>query len=498
MRIVRWLSIAASSAVLASGCTDSPDSTHSRSDALGRASFPTVLAPPTVTCDPSGGGITVSQDYQDGLGLWTYQSLVGDSTTIIISLGGSPVEEMILDGLDSTGATGGIVLFGSPIQGISTIAFTSDGQTVSEQVDGRIVQPLSTGDVQNASTGSLPAVTFADGGPPPTVTAPAGFFSDIGLIAAAAQTSTSECGLAPVVDGPAGSSGSPPFEPGHSSNVLGSSRCLGCNNNCALISVACLGAAGVACGSLGATLSAVPFLAVAVGITCGVLADIGCVGAKNACTDGCKNVGNPCCPINCGNSCCDFNETCLNAGSSLCCAPPYTICQGPAESCVNTSEAVCLASGAGCPIGMPTCGSGQDVVCCPTGICDGTTCDPALAITVNLSETSEGPRICTNGVGFTPGATVAVTYSGVPGQSGSFVAGYGQADPQGNFSFTDFSQVAGLVVCSDLVAFDSVTITAQDGTIPSGTGATTSAAVAAAFWCGNFATSGGSGTQSCP
>jgi hypothetical protein len=473
------------------------------------------------TVGTSGDTQTFTVGDNFGGGLVTYTQTVTSpvggpqTTTITTSLGGQALETETRVGPTAAGVLTSTVVFGPAVQGIHEVDLTTDGTTVNEVVDGRTLEPLLVASL-NPLTRTPPPIVFADGNPPPVVTADDGVPQALAGIAALANASLGVCGaptamlvtgVEPLIDPPP-----PPFEPGHTTDVSGLSSCQNCTGDCSANLVTCLAAASAAGAVAGAgTTLAIGWtgigILVGLGVDAGVTgtADAICGTMDNSCVDNCGNIGSGCCPQSCGTGCCAQSESCLDTGDGLCCSAGYKPCDGPAESCVDPTVAQCLPSGAGCPFGVATCGTGVDTVCCPSGICAGNTCasPPDFAITVALTETSFGPDLCINGTGFTPGAKVTITYSNVPE---NVVGGFGtampveappQVDAQTDFSLFDTGQGNSQVTCTQAQAFSAVTISATDGEIPNGTGNTTTTTVSAAFWCANFLTGGGSGTGTC-
>jgi hypothetical protein len=152
--------------------------------------------------------------------------------------------------------------------------------------------------------------------------------------------------------------------PAHFSFPSSSSQCNDCTNNCAL--------AGGGC-ELGVTLGCAPLLAIPIAggpLYAGCLAasTLACIAVATSCSDNCFNIGSACCPVACGPSCCDFDETCSDTGQGLCCSPGTQPC---GANCCQGNE-ICL-EGVCCPRGSTLCPDGTccDNICCGANCCQG-------------------------------------------------------------------------------------------------------------------------------
>jgi hypothetical protein len=160
--------------------------------------------------------------------------------------------------------------------------------------------------------------------------------------------------------------------PGHRANLSG--QCSACKSECYVIAEGCEAAGYVACSPL---LAASWFFGaglVAYG-GCVAVATAACVATADFCLNQCNNIGSACCPVACGNSCCNYSETCLDSRRGLCCSAGTMPCPGPQESCYDPTKEKCQPSGVGCPYGKE-CGNnccGEDETCVDpdTGNCCG-------------------------------------------------------------------------------------------------------------------------------
>jgi hypothetical protein len=140
---------------------------------------------------------------------------------------------------------------------------------------------------------------------------------------------------------------------GHFSYPDSTAACAACQGACGGAYLACT--AGCSTGT--------PF---------GVLCFAACLGAGTQCQKLCSTSGSkPCCPVDCGASCCHSSETCLNGPGALCCSSGKEACGG----------ALCCPQGTACVTGFPgpTCCNASNV--CGNACCgDGESClDPSLS-----------------------------------------------------------------------------------------------------------------------
>jgi hypothetical protein len=135
--------------------------------------------------------------------------------------------------------------------------------------------------------------------------------------------------------------------PGNHWNPRTSTRCVSCVNDCGAAEVACIAASTGAC----AALWVVPFIGGGLFAGCAAAATALCTAAAESCSSNCFNIGSQCCPVACGNSCCNSSELCLDSGQGLCCTAGTLPCYGPNKSCYDPRREKCLPSGAGCPVG---------------------------------------------------------------------------------------------------------------------------------------------------
>lgn len=239
-----------------------------------------------------------------------------------------------------------------------------------------------------------------------------------------------------------------------------------------------------------------PIVGVLVGTVCGESAIAACEGVQSACYAGCYNIGSGCCPVACGHLCCAGSELCLDPGAGLCCSAGYMGCNGSAVApvCFDPHQDVCLGSGETCAASANTCGTAGQQVCCPSGMCNGSTCAPAsnFGITVSAMTTAEGPVVCGTGVAFTPNGNVSIEYLDVPGEvDGGVIQGSSilRADGSGNITFTEDEFDENNLTCSSGLAGQVVIVQATDVA----SGHVTSGTVPANFWCFGAMGSIGSG-----
>jgi hypothetical protein len=126
-------------------------------------------------------------------------------------------------------------------------------------------------------------------------------------------------------------------------------------------------------------------------------------------------------------------------------------------------------------VGRKTCG----------GICGRATCFPgrSLGITVSATVTAFGPRVCTQGHGFSPAGTVHVEYQGIPFTTQPTPANSSPiiVDGTGSFSMRDSVQRYLGPNCSNAQITQDVIVQATDDTI----GATAKATIPGGYWCPN-------------
>jgi hypothetical protein len=453
----------------------------------------------TPTCSDGADGtrtLTATADFGAGpVTLTVTSTLPTDSTTPLttatVTINGQTVQAEQVSGPDDAGLTHVTIGYGTGFHGISELDAVGDGTSVTETVDGRQLQPFPGGDAQTLEQ-NPPALTFVDGQPGPTITIDAGVLQAIAAITSRAGAAADVCGMTEAFESmPLLQASLLPTVLGHTDNAQAFPACKSCQKSCKDIQVACIYSASLACGGAGAALAAIPFLGLGVAAACELTADAACNAASSSCKRSCNNIGSDCCPQACGNGCCDRSETCLNTGTSLCCDAGYTACPGQFQSCVDLTQDVCLGSGQGCGIGVPTCGTGAQEICCPSGLCNGNDCLPSgsLSMTVAATETLEGLTTCLKGVGFTPGATVQLTYLGIPVKGDVVTKTKVIVDGSGSFSLTDHSQDSGGVNCTvDEGSGPDVTLSVTDGSPAStvGTGHVVTATLPAIKWCLNF------------
>ncbi len=256
---------------------------------------------------------------------------------------------------DSAGLIRVTIDYGFGIDGIEHVEATTDGDVVQMAVDGRLVDPFPL---------SIdPEITFVDGQPPPTVDV-------VPRIGRAIQAIVEQTGAAAAAcqgdDGiQAVALASSPFggEPGHTSSEDDFGQCDGCLFQAGITYVTCMGAAGAVCGA------AVGWWNPFAGVACDLWLSNWCLTIEDDLVDDCKSPGGRCCPVGCGNYCCDTSESCLNASTGLCCSDGTQPCPGVSESCTDPDAEVCMSDGHSCPFAN-VCGEG----CCEASDCVNGAC----------------------------------------------------------------------------------------------------------------------------
>ncbi len=173
----------------------------------------------------------------------------------------------------------------------------------------------------------------------------------------------------------------PASVPGHKTDLSG--QCKACKEDCLGIMAGCDVGVGVACGAL----NLIPFFGTALFVACDLAGGLACAAGLDFCEKDCKNIGSACCPNNCGVSCCNYSEKCLDTSQGLCCSAGTEPCPGPQESCFNPRTEKCLPSGVGCPTGQ---------------VCGDQCCDSSTQLCINNS-CCPIPQVCPNGLCCQPG-----------------------------------------------------------------------------------------------
>jgi hypothetical protein len=285
-----------------------------------------------------------------------------------------------------------------------------DGITATGRLFGRDVLPFRLSQPPNT-------VQFADGRPAPVVTIEQDDLVLANQLANAMQTGVPPClggagAGTPVLGGAAPQTA--PDVLGHTSDPENSAACIACEDaGCGLTFGACTSANIVVDTSCGVFAP-----------ICFLLGEVACFGAGLLCQASCSM---PCCPVNCGNGCCDRNETCLNTGFQLCCSAGTFGC-GTDQCCNEGNPATgqppdtCLVGGphgaSCCPSGNPVC---NNACCNPGQVCapGNTCCDPQ---NLCLGQGNGTGGCCQNGDKCLQSGICCPAISGQPCGSGSDAA----------------------------------------------------------------------------
>lgn len=425
--------------------------------------------------------LAATQDSPNGLAEMTVSTFTpaqGTSKIVVkVTVDGQPVITETLGGIDPSGSASITVDYGAAFHGISKLSLMDDGTTISGSIDGRTLVPFA------ASSASDPEpIRFADGNPAPDVTVDPGTLKLVDSLADSIQAGSSTCEGIPVTL--AAMPEDPPVEPGHLTSTSSLETCQSCRGGCKNDYIECYTLGNTDCTGVGVALALeVPILGIIVGPACALGVNYACDKKFTSCKDDCMEPGHGCCPKACGNGCCDSSEECLDSAATLCCSPGHTPCPGPKESCVDLTAAVCLGSGQGCEIGVPTCGSGVETTCCPSGLCDGSKClpEPTFGLEARVTATETGPDICGDGHGFIPGALVHIEYLDIPGLGNAPGSRSYTADANGDFSFSEdnFNDFLFGGCTTEQLQGGQVTVKATDTT----NGFSTSTTIPSAYFC---------------
>jgi hypothetical protein len=304
----------------------------------------------------TNSGQTVKLDFQTSL------LILGQpvDTTGSFSLGATDVLSFTLSQTTNGSATVELQ-YGTFFSGIKAVTYSFHNNIINGNVDGRVLN-------QFGPSSSNTTLTFADGHGTPNVRiapelATSNFNSSLQDIQSRILSNES-CNM-PLAR-------SVPFtdtqllsdlqfrqnnldysqDPGHSSNTMGSVGCVVCTTELGLY-----GAAGSA---------------YCVGVCAALWFTSDCPNCwnnlnnnVNSLTTRCEE--NFCCPVDCGQACCDLGEACLSPSSGLCCSGGESPCGG--KTCCEGDQ-VCMPDGSCCPAAAAI-----DGTCCPAdGICDSACC----------------------------------------------------------------------------------------------------------------------------
>jgi hypothetical protein len=254
------------------------------------------------------------------------------------------------------------VTYGGAFRGIDQARFTTDGATITGEIDGRALVPLPV-DADPSQ------VTFADGGPPLEVQGDSKLVQAIqGLFAKAAQ----QAGACQ------------PAQQKRSASTKDSSSfdCIAKQAKCGADAVECERAvvdAAAAC-------SIVPFLGT---VVCAVVGTGYCAHEAATCVREAK-YSPTCCPVRCGGDvgdlfgpdplCCEGGGSCLDPNSNQsggCCAAGTVGCGGECCPTGSCTSGFCCKTGVGAICGDQCCGPFASccggTTCC-TGTCIGGSC----------------------------------------------------------------------------------------------------------------------------
>ena len=326
-----------------------------------------------VTCADNNGAsgdtqtLTVSDDLGAGVVTYTHTSTNSrtspPTSTTTISLAGQPLETATVVGSQPQTTS---VVFGSAFHGVHEFDTTATATTITGVVDGRSLNPVPT----NAT----PTVVFTDGNPPPTLVVDDGVLAMIAKITKLAQKGLGVCPAPPAPIKVLGGT-LPPFETaGHTTNDDTLASCQTCTDDCDRSWESCIAASDgtASAAAIGAAFVPPPFdvIGIFASFLGGGIADEVCTTSQSGCNDACFNIGSGCCPNDCGGPglCCASARS-VSTPARVSVAPRATLPALARTSCVDLTQAACLGSGAGCPTGVPTCGSGNTEVCCPSGTC---------------------------------------------------------------------------------------------------------------------------------
>jgi hypothetical protein len=242
------------------------------------------------------------------------------------------------------GATTQVLLrFGNAFSGVREMLLTStDGKVLRGDVDRRAIDPFRIG----ADPSGL---GFQDGKPAPSLRVDPELQQAMRTLLAAATRDLAHCRKLTGGTSPAAPSSDAPDPPdtGRSDSTSASSDCLSCTGACV---AAGTGAAAACCVA-------------SFGIGCALCVAGAAVGELACIKYACHGVGQPCCPVSCGEvACCSRNDTCLDPSRGVCCGPDTNACNR--RECCGTSDR-CLPDGRCCAAGLAVCREGRE--CCQPG-----------------------------------------------------------------------------------------------------------------------------------
>jgi len=338
---------------------------------------------------PEGEAVTTSGSLPvDGFGTLSFQATLTLGTVtrnqVEIRLNNSPLIRFQTDatGTDALVVHDSIMYF-APITGVQQSSGTFQNGLVSAVVDGRSIVPAPLGTPPNG-------ITFADGGPPPTLNIDPRLQHGVEEIFELAHEQIEPClatrlqGASP---GTAAAAAAALDPPGHLSATQRNGTCRGCRISCHTAFATC------AYTAYSVSLLCGPFA-----ILCGVGSTVACYEVELFCLGLC-NTTDICCPVDCGGhrqavttepvdllptvGCCFSGETCLDRSRALCCSsgnPPCgTSCCDPGAQCAptvpNGTPSICCSPasigrlGNCCLFGR--CSSNAD---CPASSCGADGC----------------------------------------------------------------------------------------------------------------------------
>lgn len=262
---------------------------------------------------------------------------------------------------------------GSATATASASLFSDDGRILQGTINGKRVLPFSI----RSDAG---AVKFSDGTAMPSTPTDAAVAAAVDFILGKAKAQTAATYAVADTVAPVKADLRKKLKPGHGSNPQASLGCIGCEGGCAAAGITC---ALVAAGGCTASLFFYP--------VCIAIAEGACAIAEILCVSACHNTGAPCCPVGCGDGCCDHTEICLDDTRGVCCSEGTDTCAR--VSCCAPTDQCITANGTCCPKGQVICANQccdpgeicqNNSVCCPKNqkVC-GTICCPPNHSCVN-------------------------------------------------------------------------------------------------------------------
>jgi hypothetical protein len=240
--------------------------------------------------------------------------------------------------------------YGAAVPGPTATRIILENGTLSGTIHGRELVPMAVDEAGPT------AVRFEDGEPPPSES---GVNPDIedalpDLLKAASSAAEKCVGMNGTVEAQQAVVGKR-GDRGHVSSPTFSSGCIECKAGCLAAEAACA-LAGFACASL-------PWPA---NLICIAAEETSCFVAYLVCIGVCNADGSPCCPVGCGDGCCESQETCMTPAARICCGPGQTTCLGT-ECCDNTE--VCIDAGPNAGTCCDPANRCVDACCNPTDSC---------------------------------------------------------------------------------------------------------------------------------